>query len=198
MFDRILSFAFCLLCISLSSSFAQAPVGSSSTKIAVINSYAFGDEKAGISRFVEAIKSVNAPFVTVNTDLNTMNTRLQTLAKEIQTAREQLARGVAVDEKNIQTKIDEAEKLQREIKFKQEDAKAQYEKRYQSVVGPVMQAIGTGLRDYAKLKGFGLIFDASKDERGFLVAIGDEKVDVTKDFIAFYNARNTAAPSAKP
>jgi hypothetical protein len=60
-----------------------------------------------------------------------------------------------------------------------------------------MQAIGTGLQDYAKQKGFSLIFDASKDDRGFLIAIGDDKVDVTKDFIAYYNAR-PAAPVTKP
>ena len=198
MFIRIFTFAFGALFLFISTSAQTATnTQTTTTKIAIINSAAFGDEKIGITKFVSAVNTVNAPFMSVNTELTTMSTRLQTLGKEIDAAREQLSKGVAVDEKSIQAKVDEAEKLERDIKFKQEDAKARYQKQYQAIVGPVMQAIGTGLQEYAKQKGFSLIFDASKDDRGFLIAIGDDKVDVTKDFIAYYNAR-PAAPTTKP
>ena len=129
-----------------------------------------------------------------------MNTKLQALAKEIQTLRDQAAGGkVPIDEKAAQAKVDEAEKLQRDIKFKSEDAKARYEKRQQAVIGPVMQDIGKALQEFAKQKGYMFIFDIAKDDQGFLVAIGDEKADVTKDFVIFYNARPaTTATTATP
>ena len=79
--------------------------------------------------------------------------------------------------------------MEREIKFKQDDAKARFERRQQAVLGPVMQNIGKALTDFAKQKGYLFIFDISKDDNGLLVAIGDDKADVTKEFIAFYNAR---------
>jgi Skp family chaperone for outer membrane proteins len=160
------------------------------SKIAVINTFAFGDEKAGINKYVGAVKTINAEFAPVQTELETLSTKLNTLAKEIQTLRDQAAGGkVPIDEKAAQSKVDEAEKLQRDIKFKQEDAKARLERRQQAVMGPVMQDIGKALQEFAKQKGFTVIFDIAKDEQGFLLAIGDDKADVTKDFIVFYNAR---------
>src|SRR5260370_36159905 len=112
------------------SAFAQpaAPL-----KIVLINTNAFGDEKTGLTKYIGAVKTVNAQLASVQTELETMNTRLNTLAKDIQTAREQVASGkVPVDEKALQAKVDEAEKLQRDIKFKSEDAKARYEKHQQA------------------------------------------------------------------
>jgi hypothetical protein len=62
-----------------------------------------------------------------------------------------------------------------------------------------MQDIGRAVNDYAKQKGFTVIFDIAKDDSGLLLAIGDEKIDVTKDFITFYNARPAAtATTATP
>jgi Skp family chaperone for outer membrane proteins len=173
---------------------------SAPVKIAVINTYAFGDEKAGITKYIGAVKTINAEFAPVETELQTMNTKLNGLAKDIQTLRDQASAGkVPIDEKAAQAKVEEAEKLQRDIKFKSEDAKARYERRQQAVMGPVMQDIGKALQDYAKQKGYTLIFDIAKDENGLLLAIGDEKVDVTKDFITFYNARPaTTATTATP
>ena len=167
-------------------------------KIALINTNAFGDEKAGITKYVGAVKTINAQFALVQSELETMNNRLNTLAKEIQTAREQAASGkVPVDEKATQAKVDEAEKLQRDIKFKSEDAKARYEKQQQVILGPVMDDIGKGIDEFAKKNGFGAIFDVSKlADNGVLLFLADG-ADVTKEFIAFYNARPTPAATPK-
>lgn len=154
-------------------------------KIVVINSFQFADEKAGITKLVAASKALNTEFTPAQTELQTMTTRLQTISKDIQTARG----NPASDAKMVQAKIDEGEKLQREIKFKQDDAKARFGRRQQTLLGPVMQAIGKALNEFAKQKGYLLIFDISKDENGLLVAVGDDKADVTKEFIAYYNAR---------
>ncbi len=185
------------------SSFAQnggAAQPAGPLKIGIINTFAFGDEKAGITKYINALKAINTEFTPTQTELDTMNTRLSNLAKEIQVFRDQATAGrVPIDEKTVQAKVDEAEKLQRDLKFKQEDAKARYEKRQQAVIGPVMQDIGKALQDFAKQKGFTLLLDIAKDEAGLLLAIGDDKIDVTKDFITFYNARPaTTATTATP
>jgi Skp family chaperone for outer membrane proteins len=194
---RLFAVSFFLAALFAASALAQtAPV-----KIAVINTYLFGDEKAGgITKYIGATKTIATEFQPLQTELDTMNAKLNGLAKEIESLRTQAAGGkVPVDEKAYQAKYDEAEKLQRDIKFKQEDAKARYEKRTQAVMGPVMQDIGKALQEYAKQKGYTIIFDLAKDEVGLLLAIGDEKVDVTKDFITFYNARPaTTASTATP
>jgi Skp family chaperone for outer membrane proteins len=179
------------------SAFAQtaAPV-----KIGLINTFAFGDDKVGITKYVNVLKSLQAEFAPAQVELDTLSKRLSGLAKEVQTLREQGAGGkVPVDEKAYQAKVEEAEKIQRDIKFKQEDAKARYERRQQAVIGPVMQDIGKAVNDFAKQKGYTLIFDIAKDDSGFLLAVGDEKIDITKDFITFYNARPAAtATTAAP
>lgn len=186
------------------STFAQTGAGGAQSvgpaKIGIINTFAFGDEKAGITKYINAVKAINTEFTPTQTELETMNTKLSNLAKEIQVFRDQASTGkVPIDEKTVQAKVDEAEKLQRDLKFKQEDAKARYEKRQQAVIGPVMQDIGKALQDFAKQKGFTLLLDIAKDEVGLVLAVGDEKIDVTKDFITFYNARPaTTATTATP
>jgi Skp family chaperone for outer membrane proteins len=115
------------------SAFAQtaAPV-----KIGLINTFEFGDEKAGITKYVNVLKSLQAEFAPAQLELDTLSKKLSGLAKEVQTLREQAASGkVPVDEKAAQAKVEEAEKIQRDIKFKQEDAKARYERRQQAVIG---------------------------------------------------------------
>lgn len=161
--------------------FAQT---AASSKIGFINSYAFGDEKAGITKYNAAVNAVNAEFMPSQKELEGMSTKLEALAKEV----ENLRRLNVADPKAVGAKIDEAEKLQRDIKFKSEDAKVRFEKRQRVVMGPVMESIGKSLQAYAKQKGFTVIFDISKDDKGFLLAIGDEKADVTRDFMAFFNA----------
>lgn len=185
------------------SSFAQnggpaQPAGP--VKIGIINTYAFGEEKTGVTKYINALKALNLEFAPAQAELETMGTKLNNLAKEIQVFRDQAAGGkVPIDEKTVQAKVDEAEKLQRDIKFKQEDAKARFEKRQQAVVGPVMQDIGKALQDFAKQRGFTLLLDIAKDEVGLVLAVGDDKIDVTKDFITFYNARPAAtATTATP
>ena len=192
--------SFVFAAVFAGSTLAQTPTP---VKIGLINTYDFGDEKAGIIKYVNAVKSLNAEFTPVQLELDTMNKRLTALAKEIQLLREQAASGkVPIDERAAQAKVEEGEKLQRDIKFKQEDAKARYERRQQAVMGPVMLDIDKAINDFAKQKGFTLIFDIAKNE-GLLVAVGDEKIEITKDFIAFYNARpaataTTAAPPPAP
>ena len=57
------------------------------------------------------------------------------------------------------------------------------------MVGPVFNDIIKAMNDYAKQKGYSVIFDGAKlEESGVLIGF-DDKYDVTKDFIVFYNQR---------
>jgi Skp family chaperone for outer membrane proteins len=155
------------------------------TKVGIINSEAFYDEKAGITKLVTGTKTVNDGFITVRTELDTMNTRLKTLAAEIENMRKQPNPNAQV----MQAKADEAAQLQRNLGYKAEDAKTAYAKKESQVLNPIRAAIGQSLQEFAKAKGYALIFDIAKDQTGLLVAVGDQSVDVTKDFITYYNAK---------
>lgn len=186
------------------SAFAQTQTAGSSGKFAVINMFAFDDAKGGITKYVNAMNTLETEFKPINTELQTMATKYQTLGSEIKTLQDRAndpTNKVPFDPKVGQAKIDEYGKLERDIKFKQEDAKARYQSRYNAVMGPVMQDILKAMQDFAKQKGYAMIFDAAKlEESNLVIAVGDEKVDVTKDFITFYNTRpaTTAAAVTKP
>ena len=179
-----------------------SPAQPASGKIAVINRYLFGDEKAGITKYISAVNALNTEFKPLDTELQTLVARYQTLSKEIQTLRDQATANngkVPIDEKAAQAKVDEAEKLERDIKFKQEDAKAKFEKRQQTVLGPIMQDIYKAVQEFSKQKGYMMILDIGKMADADIVMALDEKADVTKDFITFYNARPaTTATTSTP
>lgn len=192
---RLFAISLFLTALFTVSNFAQA-----ANKIAVINTYAFGDEKAGITKYLSAVTALNNEFKPINDELKTMNTKLQGLAAEIENINKLLKTNPkAVDEKSAQAKVDEAEKLQREIKFKQEDGKAKFEKRQQAVLGPVLQDIYKAVQEFSKQKGYTMVMDVAKlEESGILLGI-DEKADITKEFVTFYNARPaTTATTATP
>ena len=166
-------------------------------KIAIIDTRAF-DTKEGITKYVNARTALQKEFEPLNNELKAMGTRYDNLYKEIQSLREQASKpGSTVSPTTIQTKIDEYGKLEREIKFKQEDAKARSQSRYNTVMVPVLQDIGKAIGEFAKQKGYTLVLDAGKlEETGVVLAVGDATVNVTKDFITFYNARPASAGTA--
>ena len=187
---RSIAAAFVFAALFAVSAFAQAaaqPTG----RIAVINTLAFDSDKGGITKYVTAMNSLESEFKPVQTELQTMATKIQNLQKELQTLQDtvQSGKGVPVDQKTVNAKLEEYEKLGREFKFKQEDAKARYERREQTLIGPVRLDIGNAIQEFAKQKGYSMILDAAKlDGAGLLLAF-DQKFDATQEFITFYNAR---------
>lgn len=171
-------------------------------KVGLVNVNAFAAEKAGITKFRTALTVLDKEFEPLNTELKTMSTRLQGLAAEIQKAQAPPPAGVPVanTQANLAAKVEEAQSLETQIKRKQEDGKTSYERRYQTVVGPVFNDIIKALNEYAKAKGYAVILDGAKlEESGILMGF-DDKYDVTQDFITFYNARpaGTAATTTRP
>jgi Skp family chaperone for outer membrane proteins len=193
---RLIAVSFVFAAVFAVSVFAQttAPTG----KIALIDTRFFDNGKDGITKFVNAMNALETEFKPDFTALQTMGNRIKTLQTEIQTLQKQIDDGkVPVDEKSATAIVEEYDKLTREYKFKEEDFKARYQRREQVVTAPIRQDIGKALDEFAKKNGFSLILDGAKLDGAGLILAFDEKSDVTKEFITFYNARPaTAATTA--
>lgn len=173
---------------------AQTTPASGGAKIAIISSRMFDDPKAGITKYVQAFKTLETEFKPRQDELRALETRLKTVSEDYN----KLKNLSAVDPKSLEAKREEGEKLQLEFNYKQEQYKAALERRYSVVINPLQNDIGKALGDYSKQKGFDIVFDASKDEKGMLIWLNMQTVDVTADFIKFYNALPAATTTAVP
>jgi Skp family chaperone for outer membrane proteins len=164
---------------------SNAPVPD--TKIAFIDTSAFGEEKGGITRYVTAVKSLEREFKPRQDELNNMQNRIKALADEIG----KLSGNAVVDPKTIQAKQQEGESLQRDLKYKKEQADADFAKRYQDVVSPISTDIGKALDTFAQQRGITMILDISKLAPAILTV--NPAMDVTAAFIAEYNSKPQTA-----
>ena len=164
------------------------------SKIAYIDTSEFADEKNGITRFVSVMKTLEREFQPRQQELNTMQTRIKAIADEIS----KLTAGgnTVVDPKTIQAKQDEGERLGRDLKYKKEQADADFAKRYQEVIRPVSQDIVNALNQFAQQRGITMILDISR--MGEAVLTVNPAMDVTRAFISEYNAKNPATAAAGP
>ena len=159
------------------------------SKVALINSAAFGNEQQGILKFVSAVKRVNAEFQPRYTDL-------QTLQTQIQKAEGDLAKAAPVqDAKVSQQQQDRIDQMKKDLQRKGEDLQTAGNKRLEEVLGPIYEEIGKALDTFAKARGITLILDVSKVEG--IVSAADS-LDITKAFIAEYNSKNPATASITP
>lgn len=171
-------FTFAVLAVSVNAQSAAQRFG-------FVDVGAFEDDKAGVTRLINANRALQLEFQPAENEINTIRTKLQGLAREIQTLSEALQRGnPPVDRKTLEDKSAEYEKLLAEGQSKTEQLQARVQERQGVVLGPIYQEVRAALGDYAKQKGFTAIM--SKE---VVLGLSDEKLDVTKDFITFFNAR---------
>jgi outer membrane protein len=190
-----IAFAF-VACISVPRAFAQGTPAAAAginvpvSKMAVIYSEQFQDPKTGISRFIVTLNKLNGEFQKVQDDLTQTNQQLTVLQNEI--TRLQQAGGATPAQ--IQAKIDTLDQQKRDYQRRGEDAKAQYQKRYQELFGPLQEDISKALDVYARSRGITLIIDGSQVP----VLYAAESMDVTRAFISDYNLKNPATAQAAP
>ena len=162
------------------------------TNIAIIDSAAFSDEKAGIARVMVAMQGIEARFQPVRAELRTMRERLATMRSDLQKKRQ------VQDPKLTAQQAEAADRLEIDIKRKAEDAQTNYKKESLAAIEPLQKDIGTALTAYAQSRGITLLIDANQVPIIYAAA----SVDVTKDFIADYNrthpAGATPAPATRP
>jgi outer membrane protein len=158
------------------------------TNVAIIDSSAFSDDKAGIGRVMVAMQQIENKFLPLRNELRTMRDRLATMRADIQKKRQ-------VQEPSLTAKqTDEADRLEVEIKRKAEDAQASYQKESIAALDPLQKDIGTALTAYAQSKGITLLIDANRVP----IVYAASQLDITKDFIADYNRTHPAGAAPAP
>lgn len=160
------------------------------TKIGWIDTNAFGDPKAGITKYVAGIKSIDDALKPQLTDLQGIQTRLAAIitdANKLQADPTKQAEFAA--------KQQEGARLEREFDFKKKQYEADATQKRNEVIGPLTADIMKALQEFAKQKSYATIFDIGSLAQTNSLLYLDPLADTTKDFISFYNAR-TPAPAA--
>jgi len=161
-----------------------APANVPAAKIAIVDTSVFGDEKVGIKRYLNAVTTVQKAFEGKNAELRNLQSQIKAIADDIN----RLSGASVVSPETIRAKQGDGERLQREFKYKKEQADADFEKRYSEVVGPVSNDIGNALIQYAAQNGLTMILDISKLLPAVLTV--NPAMDVTQAFIADYNSKH--------
>jgi Skp family chaperone for outer membrane proteins len=191
-FRLIISFAFILITAAFAFAQAEKPQTVFADKIPVINSNALEDEKTGITDFIEICKKLEEEFKPQSEELKTIYEKLQKLFKEFEKANRRCNESIHCSEKDAEealNKLEEYKSLSDESKSKQEAAKSLFDKRKAELSKEVNKKITVALNQFAKEKGYTLIFDSRM--RGCLIDSNfdsNEKFnDITNEFIKFYN-----------
>ena len=185
------------------SAFGQAPAAGTTavaaTKIGWIDTSAFGDDKAGVNKYNNALKALEAEMKPRVTELQGLQARLQTISNDLKNM--QANTTVPLDPKAAAAKQEEGQKLQREFEFKKKEYDAAMAKRGQEVLAPIQNDLLKAIGDFAKQKGYVAVLDIAalaNDNMNAILAL-DPTANVTKEFITFYNARpGTTATTATP
>ncbi|HEY0723836.1 MAG TPA: OmpH family outer membrane protein [Pyrinomonadaceae bacterium] len=158
------------------------------TTVAVIDSSAFSDEKAGIARVMVAMQGIETKFTPLRNELRGMRERLAALRAEIQNKR------LVQDPKITAQQTDTADRLEVDIKRKAEDAQTSYQKESLALLDPLQRDIGTALTAYAQSKGITLLIDSNRVP----IVYAAQQLDITKEFIADYNRTHPAGAAPAP
>jgi Skp family chaperone for outer membrane proteins len=171
---------------------ANAPVPQ--TRMAVVDTTAFGDEKTGIVRYVDAAKQLASEFRTRQDEVTNLEKRLTSLGDEI----DALLKANPVNQPAVQAKQQQGQALQTEYNTKKAKLDEDLSKRYEQVVSPISRQIGAALDQFAAQRGVTMTLDLSKLLPVVLTML--PAVDLTQAFINDFNSKNprTAAPSPTP
>ena len=191
----------CLLAVFVSlaawsSTFAQGTGTPQTTsavppsKIAVIYSAEFQDQKTGIARFTAAIIKLNGEFQKIQADLSATAQRLRQQQEEIT----KLQQTPTATPAQIQARIDQLDQQKKDYQRRGEDAQAAYQKRRAELLTPLQEDVGKALDAYAKSRGITIVLDGSQ----ISLLYASDSIDVTKAFIADYNSKNPATAAATP
>jgi Skp family chaperone for outer membrane proteins len=162
----------------------------SQTKIAVVDTDAFSDPKIGIKSLVAAFQQVDAEFKPRRDEIAQLQTKYDQIVKDINDTK------AVADPKTRQAKTDQAGLIKADIERKSSDGQKALDKRGSELTGPIYQEIGKALNDFAKQRGFDLVFDMSKMLSTVMVV--NPAVDLTDAFIADYNTKNPLPAPPKP
>ncbi len=164
-------FCFLILILIFSSvSFAQTS-SENSNKIAVIDTNILSDKEKGIKRLTQAENSYHVE----NFTAYSLSKRIDALEKEINLLLDQ--------NKPINEKYVELQKLKKELENAQEEKKAEYKRKYSIIVEPVVEKIRKKLQEFSELNKYAVVIDKSQAS----IIVQGEVEDITEEFIKFCN-----------
>jgi Skp family chaperone for outer membrane proteins len=166
----------------------NAPIPQS--KIAVIDTGMFGDEKSGIYRYVDATRSVANEFKTRSDEVTNLANRLNALVAELDT----LTKAKPVNTTVVDAKQQQGAALQEEYNTKKAKLDEDVGKRYEQVVSPVSRQIGAALDQFATQRGVTMTLDVAKLLPAILTMM--PAVDLTQAFISDFNSKNPRTGAA--
>jgi Skp family chaperone for outer membrane proteins len=152
-------------------------------KLAWINSAAFINEQSGIKQLVRVGKELELEFGNQQSDLALQQEKLRTIVTELQ----QLQTSGATQEV-LQAKNDEGLKLRDDLQQKQQAFQAAVTAAQQKKQTPVIELMDKAMESFSRERDIGMIFDVAK--LGGAVVSARTEIDVTNDFIAYFNATN--------
>jgi Skp family chaperone for outer membrane proteins len=153
-------------------------------RIATISSGQFLDQTNGIKQLVKATQGLELEFSSTQSNLSLLSEKLRTLAGELQ----KLNADPVANAKVIAEKQQAGQRLQQELQMKQQVAQENFTKRSQETQGPIAALIGQELRNFAKEHEISLLLD--RDKLGDAVLDAKPELDLTTDFIAYFNAKH--------
>jgi len=174
---------------------APVTVALPTSKMAVIYTDVFLDQKTGIAKFNSVLTKLNGEFQAVKNEINQMQTKGQQLEDEINKL-QNAPTGTPIDQRGLQAKVDQLEQLKKDIQRKGEDAQNSYNRRRQELFTPLQDEIGKALEAFAKARGINVIIDAAQVP----LLYAADSIDITRAFITEFNSKNpvTAATTTTP
>ena len=165
------------------------------SKMAVIYTDMFLEQKTGILKFTNLVTKLNSEFQKPKDDLTQMQTRATTLESEITKLRA-APEGTPIDQRSLQAKIEQLDQLKKDIQRKAEDAQGLYSRRRQELFLPLQEEIGKALEAFAKARGINVIIDGTQVP----LLYAADSIDITRAFITDFNSKNpaTAATTTTP
>ena len=191
---RLLPVSVLLVAFLAISTFAQVPAQAPS-KVGLVNIFALGD-KGGVTKYVNALNVLDKEFGPEIKSLQTAATNIQTKTKAYNSLVAQASKpNSPINQVTVRGKADEINRLKREAKFKQDNLQARIKARRQTLIGPIWRDMMKALKTYAQQKGFAVILDGAKLEESAIMLAFNNKSDITKDFVKYYNARPAGTAS---
>ena len=174
------------LTVSLSAQPAKTPVikAIEPARVAYVNSNAFLEPATGVKQLVKVFQSLELEFSSQQSELSLLGEKLRTIVGELN----KLRSDPAANAKAIEEKQTAGVALQQELQAKQQAAQQAFAKRQQEVQGPVSAELGKELRRFAQERDLSMVFDIAK--LGDAVLDAKPELDLTSDFIAYFNARH--------
>ena len=156
--------------------------------LGIIDSSEFSKDKTGIARVYNAMNQLDVKFQPLRAEIRGMRDRINTMRADIQTKR------AIQDAATTARQVDEAERLEIQMKRKQEDAQVTYQKESLATLGPLERDIATAINAYAQAKGLTLVLDANRIP---IIYVAPSH-DITRDFINDYNQKYPAGAAPAP